>query len=98
MAVAGGYNDPPADIGEKAKVGTADGRIAACTGQTPAPIAWINLDETSEIGVNQMFAGIVPKLDPAGKNTAPQRIRYAVKTRRIEYDYVVASTGIKARR
>lgn len=88
---AAGYNDPPDYIYDPATVHTADGRIAACPGETAkAPIAWINLDETSELGVNQTFAGIVPAADPGRKNSAPRLIRYAVKTDHVEYGYVVS--------
>lgn len=88
---ASGYNDPPDYIYDPGTVHTSDGRIPACTGEPPsAPTAWINLDETSELGVNQAFAGIVPAADPGGKNSAPRLIRYAVKTDHVEYDYVVS--------
>ncbi len=88
---AGGYNDPPDYIYDPGTVHTQDGRIAACSGQAPGgPTAWINLDETSELGVNQTFAGIVPAVDPSGRNSAPRLIRYAVKTDHVEYDYVVS--------
>jgi hypothetical protein len=85
----GGYADPPDYIYAAAQVGAPDGRVKPCSGERPQPIAWINLDETSEIGVNQTFAGIVPKHDPSGHNSAPQLIRYAVKTHHVEYLYVV---------
>jgi hypothetical protein len=89
---ASDYNDPPDYIYDPGAVHTSDGRIPACAGEPPsAPTAWINLDETSELGVNQTFAGIVPATDPSGKNSAPRLIRYAVKTDHVEYDYVVSA-------
>jgi hypothetical protein len=61
--------------------------VPACKGQNlpPAP-AWINLDETTQIGLDQMFAGGPVINDSA--NTSPQLIRFAVKANRVEYDYV----------
>jgi hypothetical protein len=71
-----GYGDPPDYIYSPANVGTADGRVAACTGQVPpAQPAWVPLDETTQIGLNQTFAGVLPATDPTGNNSAPQLIR-----------------------
>jgi hypothetical protein len=53
------------------------------------PVAWINLDETSEIGLNQMFAGSTPPGPVAGSsNSAPQLIRFLAKANRSHFDYV----------
>jgi hypothetical protein len=71
-------------------VGNDDGRVSPCPGQTPPDKpAWIPLDETSQLGVNQTFAGILDATDPTGKNSAPQLIRYMVKANRSLYSYVV---------
>ena len=61
--------------------------VPACKGQglPPSP-AWINLDETTQIELDQMFAGGPAMNDSA--NTSPQLIRFAVKANRVEYDYV----------
>jgi hypothetical protein len=85
-----GYDDPPDYVYSPAGVGTPDGRVAACTGQAPPPQpAWIPLDETTQIGFNQTFAGILPATDPTGNNSAPRLIRYMVKMNRALYTYIV---------
>jgi hypothetical protein len=87
-----GYNDTPDYIYSPNNVGTSDGRIAACTGQTvPGQPSWIPLDETTQIQINQTFAGVLPATDPTGNNSAPQLIRYMVKANRALYDYIVAN-------
>ena len=75
-----GYNTPPAYF-----YGTQS--VPACPGQVvPASPAWINLDETTQIGLDQMFAGGPAIQDSA--NTAPQLIRFAAKANYVEYEYV----------
>jgi hypothetical protein len=75
-----GYNTPPAYFYSASSV-------PACPGQTePASPAWVDLDETTEIGLAQMFAGGPAIQDSA--NTSPQLIRFAVKANHIEYEYV----------
>lgn len=78
-----GYNSPPAYFYRGQE-------IPACTGQTPptppATPAWINLDETTQIGLAQMFAGGPPIT--SANNTAPQLIRFAVKANGVQYGYV----------
>lgn len=75
-----GYNAPPAYY-------YATKLVPACPGQAMAASpAWINLDETTQIALDQMYAG-----GPAIKssaNTSPQLIRFAVKANHVEYDYV----------
>src|SRR5579862_2870646 len=61
--------------------------VPACQGQAAPPSpAWINLDETTQIGLDQMFAG-GPAISNSA-NTSPQLIRFAVKANRVEYSYV----------
>jgi hypothetical protein len=61
--------------------------VPACPGQvTPASPAWINLDETTQIELDQMFAG-GPAITNT-PNTAPQLIRFAVKANHVEYEYI----------
>jgi len=61
--------------------------VPACQGQTAPPSpAWINLDETTQIGLDQMFAGGPAITDSA--NTSPQLIRFAVKANHVQYGYV----------
>jgi hypothetical protein len=75
-----GYNTPPAYF-----YGASS--VPACPGQTePASPAWVNLDEATEIGLAQIFAGGPAIQDSA--NTAPQLIRFAVKANHLEYEYV----------
>jgi hypothetical protein len=75
-----GYNTPPAYFYGKSSV-------PACPGQTePASPAWVNLDEATEIGLAQIFAGGPAIQDSA--NTSPQLIRFAVKANHLEYEYV----------
>ena len=75
-----GYNTPPAYF-------YATKSVPACPGQAaPASPAWINLDETTEIALAQMFAGGPAIQDSA--NTSPQLVRYAVKANHVEYEYV----------
>lgn len=60
--------------------------IPPCPGVTPsAQPVWINLDETSEIGLAGMYAGAGPKSDP--NNSAPQLIRFMAKANRQEFGY-----------
>ena len=59
---------------------------------TPVP-SFINLDETDQITVDSMFAGIAPT-QVAG-NSSPQIIRFLAKANRVEYTYL-ASPGATA--
>ena len=75
-----GYNTPPAYF-------YGPSSVPACPGQTePASPAWVNLDETTEIGLAQMFAGGPAIQDSA--NTSPQLIRFTVKANHVEYEYI----------
>ena len=88
-----GYDLPPAYYYVPSQVGTSDGSVQACPGQTPAVIPpWVNLDEITQIGLDQMFAGVLPATAPPGAhNTAPQQIRFMAKANRIEYVYTNAN-------
>jgi hypothetical protein len=62
--------------------------VPACPEQAaPDSPAWINLDETTQISLDQMFAG-GPGIKDSAKNTSPQLIRFAVKANHVEYGYV----------
>jgi hypothetical protein len=75
-----GYNAPPAYLYRTKSV-------PACPGQAePVSPAWINIDETTQIGLDQMFAG-GPTIEDSA-NTSPQLIRFAVKANHVEYEYV----------
>ncbi len=50
-------------------------------------VAWINLDESSEISLNFMFAGQNPKT-PTANNSSPQLIRFLAKGNRQYFNYV----------
>lgn len=50
-------------------------------------VSLINLDETSQISLNFMFAGINPKT-PTNNNSAPQLLRFLAKANRTYFDYV----------
>jgi hypothetical protein len=87
-----GYSSTPPDFGYNLQppayyYGPFARQIAACPGQTPpSSPAWINLDETTQIALDQMFAG-GPTIGNAA-NTSPQLIRFAVKANKVEYAYI----------
>ena len=57
-----------------------------CATPAPTPTAWVNLDETDQISLDSMYAGIAPA--QANGNSAPQLIRFMAKANRLEYVYV----------
>ena len=84
-----GYDEAPDYIYSSDKVG-GDGRIEPCPGQPAvATPASISLDETTQIGNNQTFAGVLPA-DRSDTNSKPQSIRYAVKMNKSVYQQVMA--------
>jgi hypothetical protein len=62
--------------------------VVACPGATIStqPI-WVNLDETDQITLDSMYAGVVTVPASAG-NSAPQLIRFLAKANRAEYAYI----------
>jgi hypothetical protein len=84
-----GYNlQPPAYY-----YGGLPHQVDACPTQTaPSSPAWINLDETTQITLDQMFAGGPAITGPTNtspqSNTSPQLIRFAVKANHVEYEYI----------
>jgi hypothetical protein len=65
--------------------------VPPCSGQDPSgPIPYVNLDEVSQIGLNTMYAGIVPRA-PTPENSDPQRIRFLAKANRDQYVYVASN-------
>lgn len=85
-----GYGRPPKYVYSE-KVGQADGDVKACKGQQPVDrAAWVVLDETTQIGNNQTFAGTLQDDRPTPVNAAPRLIRYGVKMNRDLYVRVVA--------
>ncbi|WP_156829940.1 hypothetical protein [Methylovulum miyakonense] len=86
-----GYNQAPDYVYSPSEVKSADGHIKACPKQPEAKTAaWIPLDETTQIGNNQTFAGVLPERDANGLNSKPQLIRYAVKMNKATYTNVVS--------
>ncbi len=86
-----GYGQPPDYIYSPKDVMSPDGRVAACPGQPPVGVpSWVSLDETTQIGVNQTYAGVLPAADPSGYNSKPRLIRYAVKMNQAVYDTIVS--------
>ncbi|HMF42996.1 MAG TPA: hypothetical protein VKQ32_20125, partial [Polyangia bacterium] len=72
-------NGPDYGYGDAQQYYYASGLLNPCTGQAKVPSpALVVLDETTQIGNNQTFAGVAPP-DPSGYNTKPQLIRYSVK-------------------
>lgn len=61
------------------------------TSPTPVP-SFINLDETDQITLDSMFAGVAPTQVPndSSPNSAPQLIRFLAKANRVEYIYVTS--------
>jgi len=66
--------------------------IAACDAkQANDPTPWINLDETDQITLDNMYAGVVSPQDSPG-NSAPQLIRFLAKANRSQYAYVAGNS------
>ncbi len=67
--------------------------VTLCSSTKPVPLtpttgtAWINLDETDQIQLDSMYAGVVTA-PPSATNSAPQLIRFLAKANRTEYAYV----------
>ena len=55
--------------------------------EAASDVSFINLDETSEISLNFMFAGITPST-PTSTNSSPQLVRFLAKGNRTYFDYV----------
>lgn len=55
----------------------------------PVPAAWVNLDETDQITLDDMYAGAAPTQVPG--NSSPQLIRFTAKANRTEYNYVASN-------
>lgn len=59
--------------------------VPACAAATASP-AWVNLDETDQITLDDMYAGAAPAQSDV--NSSPQLIRFTAKGNRAEYAYV----------
>lgn len=60
---------------------------AADPNQAKDSVPWINLDETDEILLCNMYAGVVKPGSSLG-NSSPQLIRFLAKANRVQYKYV----------
>ncbi len=76
------YDALPQYIYSPMGVGTNDGQVQPCDVAAPNT-PWNNLDEQSEIGLDQMFAGAGP-----GAQFTGQQILFQAKANRSEYNYV----------
>ena len=70
--------------------GVVDGPCDASQAGDSTP--WINLDETDQITLDNMYAGAAPTTVTDG-NTAPQLIRFLAKSNRIQYRYVASHSS-----
>jgi hypothetical protein len=68
-----------------------DGQVQPCDVASPNT-PWNNLDEKSEIGLDEMFAGAGP-----GAQFTGQQILYQAKANRVEYNYVFQNGWIDAK-
>ena len=67
--------------------------IAACDpAQAGDPTPWINLDETDQITLDSMYAGVVAPSSSPG-NSSPQLIRFLAKGSRSLYVYVAGNSS-----
>jgi hypothetical protein len=64
--------------------------VPPCSGQKAEAPPFVNLDEVTQIGLDTMYAGIVPPA-PTATNSDPQRIRFLAKANRDQYAYVAAN-------
>lgn len=69
--------------------GVVDGACDSSQQNDPTP--WINLDETDQITLDNMYAGAAPSSVSDG-NSAPQLIRFLAKSNRIQYQYVTRNS------
>lgn len=84
-----GYSAPPVYV-YSPTIYPNGGQVGACPGQPAvAQAPWINLDETSEIGLTDMYAGVLSNVAPSTSNSAPTQFRYLAKANSAEYNYVV---------
>ena len=66
--------------------------VAACDSkQANDPTPWINLDETDQITLDNMYAGVVDTSSSPG-NSSPQLIRFLAKANRSQYVYVAGNS------
>jgi hypothetical protein len=83
------YDALPQYFYNAAAVG-GDGQVQPCDAASPTT-PWNNLDEKSEIGLDEMFAGAGP-----GSQYTGQQILFQAKANRVEYNYVAPKGWIDA--
>jgi hypothetical protein len=59
--------------------------------QAKDPTPWVNLDETDQILLDNMYAGVVGPSDSTA-NSSPQLIRFLAKANRAQYAYVAGAS------
>jgi hypothetical protein len=84
------YDALPQYFYNPSNVSTSDGQVKPCDVASPNT-PWNNLDEKSEIGLDEMFAGAGP-----GAQFTGQQILFEAKANRVEYNYVVPNGWIDA--
>jgi hypothetical protein len=60
--------------------------------QANDPTPWVNLDETDQITLDTMYAGVV-KADSSPGNSSPKLVRFTVKANRTQYFYVADNSS-----
>jgi hypothetical protein len=71
--------------------------VPACdANQNTDPAPWVNLDETDQITLDNMYAGVVDPNSSPG-NSSPQLIRFLAKANRVQYTYVARNSDPKDR-
>jgi hypothetical protein len=80
-----GNSDPSYDSAPNYNGRYPSGDPQPCAGPAPAQAAWINLDETSQIFEDAMFAGAAPT--SSAVNSQPQLVRFLAKANRPEFTY-----------
>jgi len=66
--------------------------VTACDSkQSGDSVPWVNLDETDQITLDSMYAGVVQASSAPG-NSAPQLIRFLAKSNRSQFVYVASNS------
>lgn len=74
-----------------------NGQVPACDGQDPVDSpSLINLDETTQIGLNYMLAGVAPTGIDADVNSFPQAVRFLAQGNQVYFEYVVDPDALEA--
>jgi len=67
--------------------------VNACDpAQANDAVPWINLDETDQITLDSMYAGVASSANSPG-NSSPKLIRFLAKANRLEYVYVAKNSS-----